>query len=149
MSKSKIIFNKLKIIETVANNELVNIVTIVLIINDFIERRTSTTSASLNQIAFVFDTVIKHKATGKTSVKLSSPWSAPYKYRELIIMACEKDFIKIVNKNSDVVLELGNEGIELISQITSNDLFLKLRKNIKKSVTNFKNVDFNLQNLIW
>jgi hypothetical protein len=149
MSKSKIIINKLKVIETSANNELINILIIVLIINEFIERRTSTKSVYLNQIAYVFDTVIKNKVTGKNSVKISSPWSIPYKYRELIIMACEKKFIKIVQKNNEVAFELDNEGVDLIRNITDDDLFLKIRKKINESVFNFKNTEFTLQNLIW
>jgi hypothetical protein len=147
MSRSRIIINKRKIIETVANNELVNIVTIVLIINEFIKGRTK--SVSLNQIAYIFDTVIKNRTLGKTSVTLSSPWSIPNKYRELIIMAYEKDFIKIVSKTSDVVLELDNEGLNLIAHVNDDDLFLELRNNIKESVSNFKNTEFNLQNLVW
>jgi len=147
MSRSKIIINKRKIIETVANNELINIVTIVLIINEFITGRTK--SVSLNQIAYIFDTVIKNRVLGKTSVSLSSPWSIPKKYRELIIMSYEKDFINIINKNSDVVLELDNAGLNLIAHVIDDGLFIELRNNIKKSVSNFKNIEFNLQNLVW
>lgn len=147
MNKTKIILNKRKIIASSADDDFLNILLIVFIIDEFIGGKT--TDVSLDQVAFVYDRVIKNKIIDGLSVKLSTPWAAPQNYRELIIMASEKDYVKTGTKNNGFTLSIGAEGADIIKEIKEQDLFTWYRNSICRAVKSFKKVDLNLQKLIW
>lgn len=147
MNKTRIVINKRKVIATGASDEFVNILLIVFIIDEFIGGKTKNTS--LDQVAFIYDVVIKNKPVDNLFVKLTTPWAIPKNYRELIIMGSEKGYIQIIKKDSDVALSLGNEGVALIKTITEENLFSSYRIKVSKTVKAFKKVDLSLQNIIW
>lgn len=147
MNKTKIVINKRKIIASSAENDFINILLIIFIIDEFTKERTKDTS--LDQVAFIYDIVIKDKPIDSLYVKLSKPWAVPYNYRELIIMASEKDFININKKGSDIALSLNTAGANILETIKQEDLFTVYRQTTIKAVKAFKKVDYSLQNLIW
>lgn len=146
--KTKIIQNKRKVLESISDNEQINIFIIAFILKCSIKGKGK--AVSMKKVAFIFDAVIKGDFLEKENVLLSSPWNIPFHFRELIIIAHEKRIVELESKKTnEVKLKLGEAGKYLLGTIENQGLFSHLRDSISKVTKNVQDTSLDSQTLMW
>lgn len=145
--KIKIKYNKNKILDSIENNQLINVIILLLIIKHSINGNAK--SISLNKLAFAFDAINKDKDIKKGDVFLSKPWHISGHLRKLIIAGYEMGLFKIEKAANKIKFSLDENGENLYKTIENDQLFIDLVQNIKSMSEEVKEADLNNQNLIW
>lgn len=145
--KIKIKYNKNKILDSIENNQLINVIILLLIIKHSINGNAK--SISLNKLAFIFDAINKDKDIKKGDVYLSKPWHISSNLRKLIIVGHELGLFKIEKAGNKIKFCLDENGENLYETIENDQLFIDLAQNIKSMSEEVKEADLNNQNLIW
>jgi hypothetical protein len=145
--KIKITLNH-RVLDSIWNNDKIQIVILLLLLKNYIKGRT--TSIELELLTYVFDLLRKDLEVKKDNVLLSKPWNIS-NLRPKLILAYEMNLIKIITKNNKntIAFVLTNKGNELLQELENDILIKDLNKQIEKLFVIVKNSNLKKQQLTW
>ena len=139
-SETKIVFNR-RILASIWNNEKVIVIIILLIIEQFVQK--NTTSVALGVVLYTFDSLQKSIRTGKNELS-GTEWNINTELRRIFILAHKIELISFKERKNPktIAFALTDKGHELLQKLRNDELIETLSDSVKKIATDIKKNQF-------